>query len=189
MVKDVGCWKWENLSFELPSSTISSILGVLVDKDSQKEDIPVWQYNSKGMVDVKTAYFFIMGCLDGEKDNLRLKGINVQNNCPICSSHPETLEQLFKNCVVTKQVWNSVRGIVFTYTLWSIWLARNRLVFDKKVFTHNTVASSALAKASEFYHLQPKNKVDKRMITLSIRWNPPPSGWVKINSDNSYDPE
>ncbi|KAF7831860.1 reverse transcriptase [Senna tora] len=224
VAQSIGAWSWKKISFELPSHIVNSITGSLVDVNSSLKDTLVWKFNTKGILDVKSAYKFLMGCFTKEpkmnlawiwkikchsrihfflwslmrnslpmRATLSRRGISLPNSCLLYNGSDETIDHLFKNCIHTNQVWVSFKVTKFSIMMILICglnlflITRNKLQFEGKIFEAAQVARMALARASEFFNLQPRSKVAKQTITLSIKWNPPPKGWIKLNTDGSWD--
>lgn len=94
--------------------------------------------------------------------------------CPICLNAGEDFKHLFLYCDLSANVWmnfSSIRGpqleiqrnnsqskktpggyfpsVLIVTTLWKLWLARNRMVFDNVSSTPTVIYASSLAFASE----------------------------------------
>ncbi|KAF7801271.1 reverse transcriptase [Senna tora] len=76
-------------------------------------------------------------------------------------------------------------GTIFVFGLWEIWLGRNALVFDSKVFDPVLIGEKATFKAVEYFHLNCIAAPSKSIATFSVGWDPPPLGWWKLNTDGS----
>ncbi|KAF7811076.1 reverse transcriptase [Senna tora] len=102
----IGTWDWSQISFELPTPMRNEIAGTLVDGSSDKSDTSVWQFNSKGSPDVKSAYRMMLDYS---------KGPNAHNLGWIWKIKVHTrvtffLWLLLRNAIPTKSLLNS-RGI------------------------------------------------------------------------------
>ncbi|KAF7844395.1 reverse transcriptase [Senna tora] len=76
-------------------------------------------------------------------------------------------------------------GTIFVFGLWEIWLGRNALVFDSKVFDPVLIGEKATFKAVEYFHLNCIAAPSKSIAPFSVGWEPLPLGWWKLNTDES----
>ncbi|XP_072959099.1 uncharacterized protein [Typha angustifolia] len=67
-------------------------------------------------------------------------------------------------------------------TLWSLWKSRNEVVFGEKKMSKVVVVRRGVALAKEFRH---RNKENKQKEVSKKRWEPPQSGWIKVNTDGT----
>lgn len=99
--------------------------------------------------------------------------IGVQTNAK------EILRQLFQLCTKEKLA-------LITTVCWSLWNRRNRWVWDKVSVTEFGVKATAMTLLAEWRKCQ-EEKI--RGVTgtgpSAKRWNPPPQGWMKVNTDAS----
>ena len=74
---------------------------------------------------------------------------------------------------------------VFPIFCWSLWSARNKVVMEGFIFQPTEVMKKAKSLAIDFfYSLSHKNDKPPKVETL-IGWTPPPTGFVKLNTDGS----
>lgn len=140
--------------------------------------------------------------------NLGRKGIKVELLCPLCNVAVERTEYLFMHCQLTQLVWFSSQlsiqvpncinlnswllewltgkdqwmGQIFCTTLWKIWNARNKLVFEKKAFEPIAVADEALEFVLEFSNLSQVIREPPPNAPI-LAWHPPKKNSLKINVD------
>ena len=84
---------------------------------------------------------------------------------------------------------SSIRGdfqwrIIFPIAVWSTWKSRNQNVFNKKS-QNPRLSANIRAQAFEFlcYATSPRHSVCN--VIKRIRWERPPIGWKKLNTNGS----
>ena len=75
-------------------------------------------------------------------------------------------------------------GTIFPFGVWSLWLWRNKVVF-KDTSSQRPFKSKTIARASEFAFLGVNGKVRRPIVSVQVRWHPPPENWYKLNLDGS----
>jgi ribonuclease HI len=73
---------------------------------------------------------------------------------------------------------------VFAFGIWSLWLRRNQIIFKAESILPNP-AVCAVSHASEFFYLMDVKTNATNRIPISVKWNPPPVNWAKLNTDGS----
>jgi hypothetical protein len=74
---------------------------------------------------------------------------------------------------------------VFHIFCWSLWYARNKVVMEGFIFQPIEVMKKAKSLAIDFFYSLPhKNDKTPKVETL-IGWTPPPTGFVKLNTNGS----
>lgn len=147
------------------------------------------------------------------------RGIALYPFCVLCGENDESVDHLFRTCPISLLIWNMCGsspilhfsdfysqlkssascqdpsflnipfGTVFIYCIWSIWLARNKKIFENAPIYHLAIADMALKRAAEFYHLGiDHSHTSSAQNPISVSWNPPDEGWFKINVDGACDP-
>ncbi|XP_026429515.1 uncharacterized protein LOC113325863 [Papaver somniferum] len=75
---------------------------------------------------------------------------------------------------------------VCPFILWSIWIHRNKQVFENVRFNAKCVLASALRSATEYFQANSASSTDGRtMEEIQIAWQVPNTGFYKINTDGS----
>ncbi|KAF7818437.1 reverse transcriptase [Senna tora] len=82
---------------------------------------------------------------------------------------------------------NTPHNILFIYTLWHIWLARNEYIFKNKMPSPFLIAKKSNASAVEFFHVATENLSPPlgQPYILNVKWHPPNVGWWKLNCDGA----
>ncbi|KAK2373667.1 hypothetical protein QL285_074691 [Trifolium repens] len=150
------------------------------------------------------------------KDNLFKKGVKCDPLCPKCGDYKETLSHVFLECEWVKQVWlaspltinlnathdpNIIKWIYhmamntstesmefITSTIYSIWYARNQMVFRESYLPPSDVSTRAIAHLHEYHqHGLASSSTSRSNVTVcsghNTSWSPPHRGIQKINVD------
>ncbi|GLT63476.1 hypothetical protein SLA2020_360390 [Shorea laevis] len=105
------------------------------------------------------------------------------------TSHIQNLD--FRSWIKTNVCWKNSNNIpstwptVFSYAIWSIWYSRNQLVHDRRQISIMDLKCTTFDKAQEFIRNNLNYAEAKPKNIISVGWSPPPSGFVKLNSDGS----
>ena len=96
------------------------------------------------------------------------------------------LNWLKLNCQSSKISTNSSIdwSILFPFALWSLWLHRNSVAFDR-AHNHQDLKAETLAKATKFLYLGINGKQVRTKQKIQVRWQCPPPNWFKLNTDGS----
>ncbi|KAF3946154.1 hypothetical protein CMV_027546 [Castanea mollissima] len=97
-----------------------------------------------------------------------------------------TSEWLRQNCCNFKTFPNSdiKWGIIFSFSIWTLWLNRNGVVFRHEKGQQN-LKFDVLTKATEFSYIGLNAKHTSTRRQIVVRWGFPHSTWFKLNSDGS----
>ena len=73
----------------------------------------------------------------------------------------------------------------FSFAMWCIWKSRNMVVFNGKMLNQN-LPKEIMNHVLEFIYCvhSPRSPIQK--ISRRLRWERPPTGWKKLNTDGSY---
>lgn len=73
---------------------------------------------------------------------------------------------------------------MFGLALDTLWFARNQYGFENLIFTHSDIMSGIQNRVYEAIDLHGHaSKLQYGSNIIKVGWDPPPIGWVKINSD------
>lgn len=145
------------------------------------------------------------------------KGVNVPGICPMCITESESMVHVFFQCNFAMQCWqenrmnwdmhlvesaaywllhkleteNQCTLIKVATVLWGIWLARNKVVWEKKYITPTLAMEWSSRHISEWKmavqrFCKPSEGTNvRRGVSKVNRWKPPEEGQVKLNVDAS----
>ena len=77
--------------------------------------------------------------------------------------------------------WN----VLFSFALWWIWKQRNQVVFNSKSVNPN-LSKSISSQALEFFLCASKPSLNRPMIIKQVKWERLERGWLKLNTDGSW---
>ncbi|KAK2367272.1 putative mitochondrial protein [Trifolium repens] len=150
------------------------------------------------------------------KINLLNRGIMCDSMCPMCYREPETTNHIFQQCEWARQVWfgcpltittsnvqtqsfpdwlsymliNSTKECMQTIStvIYSIWIARNKRIFQNKSIPAKDVVAQAMKNLSEYRRHWIENRLSKSTHATSgtrnnKSWNPPSRNCHKLNVD------
>ncbi|KAG8378978.1 hypothetical protein BUALT_Bualt07G0040600 [Buddleja alternifolia] len=136
----------------------------------------------------------IMGVIP-TKDRLDKKISVGDTSCIFCHQEPDSLEHLFIRCPVAQQVWLvsrwNFRLLLFEHCRIDEWL-RILLTFDRQLFPSLDLCwefltfSLAENLAIEHVKAQRAKILCSQECILVQKWKPPPSNWLKVNTDASF---
>lgn len=206
------CWKFEPKGVYLIKSVYRSLRVIISDMGVAASQL--WSKLWKCRIPSKVINFGwrliwqVLYCLD----TLRRQHVeDVSSSCPMCHDGEKTLISLFLQCsfvrsvcIVTTIVWqfpratnllewfvnvcqvadkNTAEEIIMV--LWSIWMARNKAVWNHKFM----LLSSILHLVKKVYHdwlVQQRSLVaGHEQQGFSCIWSRLPSSWLNINVDAS----
>ena len=150
------------------------------------------------------------------RDALQRKMVQIEDgSCLFCRGELETDVHLFKNCNVIACLWmlypiglrarnhsagdvwdwvaavaGSLKGVeldVFFLGLWTIWEERNKLLWQGGVFNPQHACAWSMKLLQEYQHLHPRKQGQRRRGRGVKKWERPPQGRLKINTDGAFD--
>ncbi|KAK9989753.1 hypothetical protein SO802_029992 [Lithocarpus litseifolius] len=79
-----------------------------------------------------------------------------------------------------KPTWS----MIFPFAVWNVWKSRNNFVFKGKI--HNPrLATEIISQTEEFLYCVYSPRGLTRNVIKRIRWERPPEGWAKLNTDGA----
>ena len=76
--------------------------------------------------------------------------------------------------------------ILFTFTLWAIWLGQNSLIFMGKSIPYLSLKQNAISHATKFFFLSTApSEYSSLSSYIYIRWSPAPFPFITLNTDGS----
>lgn len=177
-------------------------------------DSALWKDLWKLQVPMKVRVFLwraLNSCLP-TKCRLQSRMVQTYNVCPLCGSDSETADHCLIQCLFVKSCWNIVcPGVTFDSSMnliswfrlvmnqmkeklskismvcWSIWKARNDVVWNNKSVRAGNVVSFAIAYLTQWERVQSMGKVTSHLPVVSTgsteQWAKPDPGSVKVNCD------
>ncbi|GLT31839.1 hypothetical protein SLA2020_065470 [Shorea laevis] len=76
-------------------------------------------------------------------------------------------------------------GTLFTFALWTIWVLRNQKVYRSNAFDTNRNITIIKERVMEFVFTIPCSIAKKPTEICHVRWDKPPEGFFKLNTDGS----
>lgn len=153
----------------------------------------------------------ITNCLP-VKSRLRMKGVDVDEDCPMCEETMESVKHLLCDCETSRVVWScamldgSVRGHeeqsfselvsmllnkesqawmeLWLTICWFIWIGRNNLIWRKRRFDAAQTAANSFRYMEELQRMRSNSNVDNGPREQVI-WRSPPENDLKVNVDGA----
>lgn len=154
----------------------------------------------------------ITNCLP-VRARLRMKGVDIEEECPLCDDAMESAKHLLCDCSISRAVWscamleNQVRGgegknfaelisvllqqgpkpvvELFLTTCWFIWSGRNDVIWKGARFDASQIAENSFRYLEEIEKIKSASKQEKPNTLAMSGWMPPPRGNVKHNVDGA----
>ena len=79
---------------------------------------------------------------------------------------------------------NYMSGRAEPFALWCLCKQRNRVVFQNTTLNPN-LHKQCINQAVEYFYSVGKIKMQRSMVVVTVRWNKPPHGWFKLNTDGA----
>lgn len=145
------------------------------------------------------------------KEGLVKRGMQIDPACALCGEGKETTSHIFLQCPIavhswgqtpiridpsdTQKLnfknfcWNMLEKLpkegwgLFTAVLWNIWKARNAFYFEEIMPDPKKTAEKAMRQATEWEVKSRSGDRGKQKKETGTRWDPPPAGRYKLNSD------
>ena len=73
---------------------------------------------------------------------------------------------------------------VFPFVIWELWKHRNKVAFENTSLNLN-LHRPCISQAMEFYYCVGKINKQRRLASIQVRWEKPPSNWFKLNTDGA----
>lgn len=133
--------------------------------------------------------------------------LSIVSSCNRCMHGQEIILHLLRDCHYSRQVWqflqldhdsnfyvanymdwivnniNSVRGILFAVTCWTIWKSRNSLIFPNKRWTTWQIVNQVNILFNDV--INTLQQPTQPRIGRNVSWDPPTFPFVKLNTDGS----
>lgn len=180
----------------------------------ENEDTKLWRGLWKLQIPGKVKIFLwrALNSYLPTKSNLQSRMVQTDDVCPLCGADKETIAHCFIHCLLAKSCWDMVCPEVsfdslmnfvtwFVYVLehlkekatkismvcWSIWRARNDVVWNNKNVRAGNIVTAAFAYLSQWKEVQNLGKLTSPIPVQSTgsteRWAKPDMGCVKVNCD------
>ena len=75
-------------------------------------------------------------------------------------------------------------GTLFLFAIWSLWKNRNKVVFENYIPNPN-LHKVCIHQGREYFYCVSKTFQAARKVAIQVRWNKPPEGWFKLNTDGA----
>lgn len=89
-------------------------------------------------------------------------------------------EKMSRSYIASHPPWK----MISSFAIWNIWKSRNNFVFNGWA-QNPRLATEIVNQTMEFmyYYSSPRNPI--RSIVKRVRWEKPPRGWAKLNTDGA----
>lgn len=169
------------------------------------------QYSTK----IKDFYLAVPSGYYPNKIQAPLSWIFTDPICLRCGTDVETMEHTFRDCSWSSFFWQasilrlqhsfqhlSLQDWILLITrnkdaeyvesfvalLWTMWRARNLLIFQNRIMSHRECFSLAQISLHEYQMANLSHLPCQTRTHPLTRWQPPDAHWIKFNSDASLDP-
>lgn len=75
-------------------------------------------------------------------------------------------------------------GTLFLFAIWSLWKNRNKVIFGNSIPNPN-LHKACIHQVREYFYCVSKIFQATRKVAIQVRWNKPPEGWFKLNTDGA----
>ncbi|XP_062011572.1 uncharacterized protein LOC133728174 [Rosa rugosa] len=178
--------------------------------------VPLWKALWKAKVPNKVAIFGWRAAHNilPTRVALTAKGYTGEVHCVVCSQAAETLEHLFCNCSIARDIWNahpfvippsnllwkdwlltrasSMPSTLFDKLLvqrWNLWRNRNDILWKNHSQSSSCLVANALAWYEEYLQANLCGGPSHGRQQLSKQWEPPVGDVLKLNVDGAYLPQ
>ncbi|CAH9124076.1 unnamed protein product [Cuscuta epithymum] len=195
--------------------SVRSCYRFLVGETSSQEWVgwtKMWNFHLPPKI--KIFFWQFMNGFLPTNDKLRKRGVEVDPVCKVCEQEEEPRIHFFRYCTVAQLVWQHM-GLLFAgqqipdsqwvqnifdtqsedrcnhfiVMLWSLWKARNEVVWRHNKMDHRAVMNcgAATLKGWQDAQLPGGKKGGCKRLNSREKWQQPPVGCVKINVDAAID--
>ncbi|XP_024156261.1 uncharacterized protein LOC112164272 [Rosa chinensis] len=218
---DRTAWKLDKHGFFSVKSAYTiaqdiSIGNVFASTSTGDPFAPLWKALWKANVPSKVAIFGWRAAhnLLPTRAALTSKGYSGELNCCVCSQYVETLEHLFRDCSIAKDIlgappfsflpsslswkeWFLDNALTLSTSsfdkllilLWSLWTNRNEKLWRNRSRTSQGLVASSMAWYEEYLQANtPINTPTSGSKKVSKRWQAPTGETLKLNVDGAFLP-
>ncbi|CAL9021082.1 unnamed protein product, partial [Prunus brigantina] len=209
-----GWWDIAKLRAVLDEVMVQKITCFPVGFGGNSQDAQIWKPTSNGIFTVKSAFQLIHGgsiwsnmCWKGlwsmsippklkvflwlvfqgkiltNEQRVR-RHLAVESSCSVCGWHSETIIHTLRDCGRAKEVWLNVLNPSnvhdFFLSDYPSWLRSN--LFSKAKWEGRMIICAAVL---DWVKASSGNCRNVPRTQVMLRWEPPGSGWVKLNVDGT----
>ncbi|RYR24105.1 hypothetical protein Ahy_B02g057597 isoform A [Arachis hypogaea] len=204
-------WNLTKLSRALPEETVQKIIAQPPPRSNGNEDKRGWKLSEDGDFSIATTYRALANWTTPSKtkwtmiwnwkgpqkakiliwklmhdrvftNQRRSRIFGGSGDCPICENQMESAIHTFRDCAKAATIWNQ---LIDPNALWD-W--RNREVHDQGYTRppnpHREIEKK-VKEIREAFDRRMKERIIKQKEERQIKWNPPPQGWITLNTDGS----
>ncbi|KAK9999984.1 hypothetical protein SO802_019587 [Lithocarpus litseifolius] len=149
------------------------------------KDRLVWMENPRGVFDLKSAYSIVENSDPGPSlaAGWIWKAKTLQKLRPSFGDLQEWLMwngKMNRSFLPDQPPWK----MIYPFAIWNIWKSGNNVVFNRKN-PNPRLAADIIAQTREFMYCVCSTRGLTRYIVKEVRWEKPPEGWSKLNTDGS----
>ncbi|GLT35133.1 hypothetical protein SLA2020_096110 [Shorea laevis] len=103
---------------------------------------------------------------------------------PNNSSFKQWLRSLSCNMTLSP-FFNIPWAVIFCFVIWGLWIQHNQFIYRHQNIDAQNTSNIIMDRVIEFWSSNPLSCSTTRKQIRLISWEPPPTGWIKLNTNGS----